>query len=141
MLLASMTVSTPASESAPSAYERTVMCESFCRDRLAVWQTRLGLEMWHISVVMTRKSEFKPNTIGNIHWDPSDKTAVIRVLDPADYKIPLPYALEDMENTVVHELVHLEISPVASGMERTEINVKILETTVNRITAGLLGTP
>ena len=59
---------------------------------------------------MSRTTELKPKTLGNIHWDADKKTAVIRVLDPADYKLSFKDMLADMEFTVVHELIHLELS-------------------------------
>ncbi len=49
-------------------------------------------------------------------------TAVIRVLDPADYRLPFHEMLNDMEFTVVHELIHLEIAPVLSHFTRSEAN-------------------
>jgi rhamnogalacturonyl hydrolase YesR len=46
--------------------------------------------------------------------------------------------LRDMEDTVVHELVHLTLAPVVVDLERTEANRHELENTVNHVTAALL---
>src|SRR5690349_21415775 len=67
------------------APERSALAGSFATERLAVWQKRLNLTEWNISVVVSRATELKAKTVGNIHWDREKKTAVIRVLDPADY--------------------------------------------------------
>src|SRR3954468_24599353 len=93
-----------------SPRERTVLAETFTAERLWVWQKRLNLQDWNISVVLSRTGELKPKTLGNIHWDADKKAAVIRVRDPADYKLPFHDMLKDMEFTVVHELIHLELS-------------------------------
>ena len=78
------------------AHERTLLAESFASARLAVWQKRLNLQGWDISVVVSRADGLRPKTAGNVHWDPKKKTAVIRVLDPADYRLPLAATLQDI---------------------------------------------
>src|SRR5688572_5808905 len=85
------------------ARERILLTQSFATERVWLWQKRLGLQDWNISVLVVRASELKARTLGNIHWDADKKRAVIRVLDPADYGLPLKEMLEDVEFTVVHE--------------------------------------
>ena len=75
--------------------ERKLLAERFASERLWVWQKRLNLQEWDLSVVASRASELKPKTVGNIHWDREKKTAVIRVLDPADYHLPFDEMLRD----------------------------------------------
>jgi hypothetical protein len=118
--------------------ERTVQAESFANERLWVWQKRLNLQDWNISVVIARASELKPKTLGNIHWDLDKRNAVIRVLDPADYRLPFREMLQDMEFTVVHELIHLELAPVLSDLQRSDANRRDEEHTVNHIAEALL---
>ncbi len=124
------------SSNAPAApsRERTVLAESFTSERLWVWQKRLNLQDWKISVVMSRTGDLKPKTLGNIHWDADKKTAVIRVLDPADYRLPLHDMLQDMEFTVVHELIHLELS----SLPRSDASRRDEEHAVNQIADALL---
>jgi hypothetical protein len=81
----------------------------FLNTRLAFWQQRLNLGDWKLSVVSSHPGDLKPQTLGNVHWDTDKKTAVIRVLSPSDYQMSCPAALDDMELTVVHELVHLTL--------------------------------
>lgn len=87
----------------------------FLNTRLAFWQQRLNLGDWKLSVVSSRPADLKPETLGNIHWDADKKTATVRVLSPADYRMACPAALDDMELTVVHELVHLTLSHLRSS--------------------------
>jgi hypothetical protein len=118
--------------------ERTALAQSFAAERLWVWQQRLNLRDWNISVMVARATELKPKTLGNIHWDLDKKTAVIRVLDPADYKLPMKEMLQDMEFTVVHELVHLGLAPVLSDVARSDANRREEEHTVNHMTEAFL---
>jgi len=124
------------SNSSPS--ERTLLAQSFAQEKLWAWQKRLNLQDWHISVVVARASDLKPKTLGNIHWDLDKKTAVIRVLDPADYRLPLPAMLDDMEFTVVHELIHLDLAPVLSDLQRNDANRREEEYAVNHMAEALL---
>lgn len=120
------------------AAERSLVAGSFATERLWVWQKRLNLEAWKISVVVSRAADLKPQTVGNIKWDRDKKTAVIRVLDPADYHMELAPMLRDIEFTVVHELIHLEMSPVLSDLQRTEANRREEEFAVNHMADALL---
>ena len=106
----------------------------FADERLAVWRKYLKLEDWRISVVMTRRSDLKPKTRGHIRWDKGKKSAVICVLDASDYQLPLPEMFDDMEFTIVHELVHLELA----SLPRSEASRSSEEHAVNRLTEALL---
>jgi len=108
--------------------------EKFVNERLSLWQQRLNLQDWNISVVMTRRSDLKTGTLGGIRWDKGKKTAVLRVLDPADYRMPFGEMLKDMEFTIVHELVHLELA----SLPRSEASRSNEEHAVNQIAEALL---
>ena len=105
----------------------------FLNEKLAFWQPRLDLQAWKISVVLSQASDLKPKTLGNIHWD-AKANAVIRVLDASEYQLPCPGMLADMEVTLVHELVHLELS----SLPRSPASRREEERAVNRITDALL---
>lgn len=117
-----------------TAQERAEVAGSYVNERLAIWQTRLNLQDWKISIVMAHQYELKPKTLGNIHWESDKKTAVIRVLDASDYKMPFREMLDDMEFTVVHELIHLELS----SLPRSDASRREEEHAVNQITDALL---
>ena len=117
-----------------TAQERAEVAVSYVNERLAIWQTRLNLQDWKISIVMAHQSELKPKTLGNIHWESDKRTAVIRVLDASDYKMPFREMLDDMEFTVVHELIHLELS----SLPRSDASRREEEHAVNQITDALL---
>jgi hypothetical protein len=118
--------------------ERSIMAESFTAEKLWTWQKRLNLQDWSIRVSVARSTELKPKTLGNIHWDSDKKTAVIHVLDPADYTLPFEAMLKDMEFTVVHELIHLELAPVLAPLQRSDENRRDEEHAVNHMAQALL---
>ena len=129
---------TAASTPPETPRERTLLAEKYAAERLSVWQKRLNLQEWNISLLVSRATELKPKTLGNIHWDTEKKTAVIRVLDPADYKLPFSEMLQDLEFTVVHELIHLELSPVLSPLQRNDANRREEEHAVNHMAEALI---
>jgi len=138
LLVLFLTVAEGAWAEPPSVRSDAQVCvaqaESFLNARLAFWQLRLNLADWKISVVMLRATDLKPKTLGNIHWDAGKKTAVIRVLDASDYQVACREALPDMEVTLVHELVHLELS----ALPRTPASRREEEFAVNRIADALV---
>lgn len=88
---------------------------------------------------MSHPSELRRGTLGNVHWDAETKTAVIRVLDASDYGRPFRATLEDMEFTVVHELVHLELTSLTRNFKsRSEESFSQEEQAVNRMSDALL---
>ncbi|HLI86089.1 MAG TPA: hypothetical protein VKV17_19390 [Bryobacteraceae bacterium] len=117
---------------APPDGEQAIV--SFLNSRLAIWQQRLTLQDWKISIIMSHPSDLKPRTLGNIHWDSDKKSAVIRVLDASDYKMAYKDMIDDMEFTVVHELIHLELS----SLPRSEASRRDEEHAVNQIAGALL---
>ena len=117
-----------------NARERALVAQSYTTEKLWMWQKRLKLEDWNITVTVARSNELKPRTLGNIHWDADKKRAVIKVLDPVDYTLAQPEMLADMEFTVVHELIHLELS----SLPRSEASRSEEEIAVNQIARALL---
>ena len=120
------------------AFERKLVVEHFATERLWVWQKRLNLQGWDISVAVSPADVLRPGTVGNIHWDNEKKTAVIRILDPASYHMPFAAMLRDIEFTVVHELIHLGMAPVLSNLQRTDANRLEEEHAVNHMADALL---
>lgn len=126
------------SPNTPSDHERTLAAESFTTERLSVWQKRLNLQDWKITVCMARTTDLRPKTLGNIHWDLEHKSATIHVLDPADYKMAPKEMYADMEFTVVHELIHLGFAPVLAELQRSDANRREEEYAVNHMARALL---
>jgi len=103
--------------------------------QLKTWQKRLSMDEWNLSVQVVRKAALDKDTWGNAEWDSDNKTGVISVLDPQDYNLRGTDLKRDMECTIVHELVHIQVSPLDSG------NPEAQEDVVNRIMSALLNRP
>jgi hypothetical protein len=102
---------------------------------MRIWQKRLRLDDWTLSLQVVRQSEIDPNAWGASQWDARAKTATIQVLDPRDYNLKGTDLRLDMECTIVHELVHIQVSPLVSPSTHE------LENVVNRIMVALLNRP
>lgn len=135
--IAAKSVPSSAQQASPHlpAGEQRQLAERLIDERLALWRQRLKLEDWRISVVMTHRSDLKPKTLGGIRWDKPKKSAVIWVLDPSEYRLPFREVLDDMELTIVHELVHLELA----SLPRSEASRSSEEHAVDGIAEALLG--
>ena len=109
--------------------------QAHLQKQLKIWQKRLGLDDWDLSLQVVRKSALDRDTWGNAEWDSDTKSGVISVLDPQDYNLKGANLKRDMECTIVHELVHIQVSPLDSG------NPEAHEEVVNRIMNALLNRP
>jgi hypothetical protein len=94
----------------------------------------LDLKDWQIKFQLVRTDALEPKTLGNINWDADVKSAKISVLSSYDYKLPYREMLDDMEFTVVHELVHLQLA----SLPRSEASRRVEEHAVNELASALL---
>jgi hypothetical protein len=113
-------------------HERTA--DRFIKEKLRLWQERLNLTDWNIQAKLVRNESLEPKTLGNIHWDTDTKQATIAVLSTYDYNLPFQAMLDDMEFTVVHELVHLHLA----SLPRSDASRRIEEHAVNELARALI---
>jgi hypothetical protein len=90
--------------------QRQALANRYIHDLLPYWQQRLQLQDWSVYILLSRPADLRPGTLGNIHWDMEKKSATIRVMDASGYTSDVTAMLKDMQVTVVHELVHLELA-------------------------------
>ena len=102
---------------------------------LKTWQKRLGLDEWNLTVRVVRQAALDRHTWGNAEWDNATRSGIINVLDPRDYNLRGRELSLDMECTIVHELVHIQVSPLDTRDEDTREDV------VNRIMTALMNRP
>jgi hypothetical protein len=126
------TAPAPPPDAAAQALE--AKATAFVENSLRTWQDRMSLNDWKIDVKLVRANTLEPDTLGNIHWDTTVKRAKIEVLSSYDYPMPEDAMLKDMEFTVVHELVHLDLA----SLPRSKASRRIEEHAVNQLADALL---
>jgi hypothetical protein len=119
----------------PSAHEGESIAAHFIKEKLQLWQERLSLNDWKMSVELVRREKLEPDTLGNAHWDTDNRQASIAVLSTRDYPaMPFRDMLDDMELTVVHELVHIHLA----SLPRSEASRGREERAVDQLSRALL---
>ncbi len=101
----------------------------------STWQNILRLTNWDIAVCICRKAEFdNPEAAGEIKYQLSSGKAMICLLDSADYA-DSPFE-QDMEKTLVHELLHLYFAPFTP--EPGTLADDLMENTIEHIAEALV---
>ncbi len=79
---------------------------------LEYWQRQLRLQDWWIQVKIARGNglNLPAGVQGRCSWTLQRREAFIRILDPIDWDRDCVYP-QDMEETLVHELLHLHFAP------------------------------
>lgn len=106
------------------------------RERLAYWQKVLRLQDWDIQIEIARMPQFtSPDRAAEIHIHYTHKRAFIRILDPEDYSYNMvPWDPQDMEMSLVHELMHIYFYPAQDHMTYHE-----LEQAVHSLATAFVG--
>lgn len=81
---------------------------------VAKWQRILRLQDWDIRLRMARHSEMHlTNAAGEISIFDAKKIATVHVLHPEDFTLMgVTAPVQDMEYTIVHELLHIHLHPM-----------------------------
>jgi hypothetical protein len=133
-LFIALSISAVAANFESNPREREIAAEKFVAQKVQLWQDRLNLKDWDIRFQLVRRDKLEPKTLGNINWDADVKVAKISVLSTYDYNLPYRAMLDDMEFTVVHEMVHLQLA----SLPRSEASRRVEEHAVNELASALL---
>lgn len=108
--------------------------ERMCR----FWQRKLRLADWRVTIRYASGEEFGDDSQGRNYWNDHSRTAEIWVLSPDDYNAGnYPNnAAQDIEDTVVHELIHLHL--VAWNTDRKPAEERCQEQAIEAITGALV---
>lgn len=108
-----------------------VFDEAQLKQKCAEWQKILRLQDWIVDVKICRERDMKLNDCyAECELNLKKKMAHIRILDPIDFP---PDDEQDMELSLVHELLHLHFSPLSvDGKDIEE------EQAIEAISQGLL---
>jgi hypothetical protein len=92
--------------------QEVILTEEELRTKCAEWQKVLRLQDWIVVTKIKRGRDMSiPDVCGSCNWELTQRLAAINILDPIDYP-PDAIAPNDMELTLVHELLHLHFAAV-----------------------------
>lgn len=110
------------------------------------WKSVLALDDWNVTVRLVDLEELPSGAMALGTWDPALHTGRIDVLKPSEYKklaevstmpeLKGKAIVRDLEDSVLHELVHLRLREFANADEKHMHDAE--EFTVVRLTAAFL---
>lgn len=110
-------------------YELNLACQE--------WQDILRLRDWEIKCFIKRAADMMlENSQGAIDWVLQSKQANIHILSPIDY--PSETWAQDMEKTLVHELIHLHYAPFTNDINRDSIEHAFMEQSIDLLAVSLV---
>ncbi|TVX92268.1 hypothetical protein [Paenibacillus agilis] len=86
-------------------------------DRLRYWQAQLRLQDWQIEMKFDRGFNLAPN-VADISLLEESRVARIRMMEANDFD-PSSIAPYDMEQTMVHELLHIHFFPLTRTLGKS----------------------
>ncbi len=112
--------------------------EDQLQEKLKLWQERLRLQDWIVSVKIVRRREMQPDRQGEIEFNLYNKVAMISILEPIDYD---DWGKQDMEDTLVHELLHLHLAGINFHFgKNNDVYEMLEEQAIESIAHGLIQT-
>lgn len=114
-----------------------VLTEEQIKEKLPEWQKVLCLQDWGVKVKISRARELNgEGLLGQVKTNIEHRRAEISLLDPIDHD-PVRQISYDMEETLVHELLHLHFDPFLAKDGTPELTAQ--EQAINAIAVALVG--
>ncbi len=113
-----------------------ILTENELRARCAEWQKILRLQDWDVIMTVDRGRDLMPDSLGQCDWTLPTKQAHIHILDPVDHPPDLKWP-QDMEQYLVHELLHLHFAPF-SRFDHESLEHITMEQAVDLIACALV---
>ncbi|MEK3887459.1 hypothetical protein [Bacillus sp. FSL K6-3431] len=108
------------------------------QEKLVYWQEKLRLQDWILTARIARAREMNAEYVAQVNWNLSKKMATIYILDPIDYPDDC-MGDRDMENDLVHELLHLHLAPISEHFsENKAVYNTFEEQAIESIAFGLI---
>lgn len=111
--------------------------ESEFQKKLIYWQKKLNLSDWDIEARIERARNMREDCAGTVNWTLTNKQATIKILDPIDYPEDVMGG-QDMEKTLIHELLHIHLAPINEDYSEKEHYVLFEEWAINSISEALI---
>ena len=105
---------------------------------LAEWTKRLGLQDWAISLeVGCDPSDMRiQDSLGCTTWEESTKSAMIQIVDPE--QVGELTRTFDLEQILVHELLHLKTSLLATRDNNETLTDRVLHQLIDDIARAMI---
>ena len=115
-----------------------ILTEEQLRERCKYWQEVLRLQDWDVMVRLARGNglDLPADSQGRCNWSEQRRSALIRVVDHADYDREIIHP-QNHEETLVHELLHLKCAPFDTFKEDTAENTA-MEQMIVSVAAALV---
>jgi hypothetical protein len=78
-----------------------------------------------------------PGSTGSCNWTLSKREAAVRILDPIDYPDDVVFD-QDVEKTVVHELLHLHFAPFMGDYKPDDLEHIAKEQAIEAVAKSLV---
>lgn len=118
----------------PRVERKRVYTLEQCKERIEVWQGRLGLTDWVIDCEFADQKGFQENASGEIWIYAFSKQALIKVPSPETYSNSV-FPEQDMESLIVHELIHIFFDVITP--ERASAKNLLFEQGINGMTQAM----
>lgn len=108
--------------------------------RCAYWQKRLNISDWHVKVKIVRSAKMSHgSSMGEVDIFDQKSMAIVKLLDPIDWDGTPMIPKQDMELTLVHELLHIRLYNV-NTRSVVKTSVVLEEQAINALAWALAGT-
>lgn len=117
--------------------QEVILTEEELRAKCAEWQKILRLQDWIVDVGISRSRDMNlENAQAEILPSLQKRMATVRILDSVDYP-PDCAEPQDMELSLVHELLHIHLFPLFADRE-DEMRLIAEEQAIEAISRGLI---
>lgn len=116
--------------------EEVIFTDEQLQEKLKEWQKRLRLQDWIITAKIKRGRDLSNDSQANVHYVLPKKMATISIMDPIDYP-PDSMVPQDMEDSLVHELLHLHFAPISDDDDDDKYYTA-MEQMIESIASGLI---
>jgi hypothetical protein len=117
--------------------KEVILTKDELRQKCAEWQKILRLQDWIVTTKISRERDMEESDRNaEIEANLPKRMATIRILDPVDYP-PNLVEEQDMELSLVHELLHIHLFPLFADRE-DEIRMVAEEQAIEAISRGLI---
>lgn len=106
--------------------------ERVCR----AWQQVLCLQRWSVDIAFERGYDFAEDAGAHIHFNRKSLGATIHILHPGDW-VPTWGKKQDIEEDIVHELLHLLIAPLTESDYEATVDEEQVIVVLSRALAGM----